>query len=81
MQLTQNYSDQLLYLWNRALARAMAKLRNVGITGSLWRSVRRERRALMELDDRFLSDIGITRSQAVEEAKKPFWIYTSRQRL
>jgi len=33
----------------------------------------------MKLDDRFLRDIGITRSQALEEANKPFWIGKSRQ--
>jgi uncharacterized protein YjiS (DUF1127 family) len=37
------------------------------------RERRRQRKALLELDDRMLADIGITKSQAVEEAKKPFW--------
>ena len=32
-----------------------------------------QRRALRELDDRMLSDIGISRHQASEEARKPFW--------
>jgi uncharacterized protein YjiS (DUF1127 family) len=27
----------------------------------------------LELDERMLADVGITKSQAVEEAKKPFW--------
>jgi uncharacterized protein YjiS (DUF1127 family) len=34
----------------------------------------RERRALEELDDRMLHDIGISRSQALAEASKPFWV-------
>jgi uncharacterized protein YjiS (DUF1127 family) len=34
----------------------------------------RERRALEELDDRALRDIGISRSQALTEANKPFWV-------
>jgi uncharacterized protein YjiS (DUF1127 family) len=34
---------------------------------------RRQRQALMQLDDRMLADIGISKAQAVEEAKKPFW--------
>ena len=33
----------------------------------------RERRMLEELDDRALRDIGISRSQALVEATKPFW--------
>ena len=34
---------------------------------------RRQRKALLELDDRMLVDIGITKSQAIDEGKKPFW--------
>jgi uncharacterized protein YjiS (DUF1127 family) len=37
------------------------------------RERRRQRRALLELDDRILADIGITKSQAIEEGTKPFW--------
>ena len=33
----------------------------------------RERRLLEVLDDRMLRDIGISRSQALAEAGKPFW--------
>jgi uncharacterized protein YjiS (DUF1127 family) len=33
----------------------------------------RERRALAELDDRLLVDIGVTPQQATAEADKPFW--------
>jgi uncharacterized protein YjiS (DUF1127 family) len=33
----------------------------------------RQRRILVELDDRLLSDIGLTRDQAAREARKPFW--------
>jgi uncharacterized protein YjiS (DUF1127 family) len=32
-----------------------------------------QRRALAELDDRMLRDIGLTRSQAEREIRKPFW--------
>lgn len=31
------------------------------------------RRRLLELDERALKDIGLTREQALEEALKPFW--------
>jgi len=33
----------------------------------------RQRRILLELDDRLLRDIGRTREQAKCEARKPFW--------
>jgi uncharacterized protein YjiS (DUF1127 family) len=33
----------------------------------------RQRRLLEELDDRMLRDMGISRSQALAEAVKPFW--------
>ena len=33
----------------------------------------RERRLLEQLDDRALRDIGISRSEALAEARKPFW--------
>lgn len=38
-----------------------------------WRIRARGRRALLELDDHRLADIGISRSDAREEAGKPFW--------
>ena len=44
----------------------------IAATGRVW-SRRRQRQALLELDDRLLADIGITRDQAVGEASKPFW--------
>ena len=33
----------------------------------------RQRQALLDLDDKLLRDIGITREQAEREARKPFW--------
>lgn len=38
-----------------------------------WRERAAQRRQLMELDERLLSDIGLTRANAVNEAEKPFW--------
>lgn len=32
-----------------------------------------QRRALFELDDRLLADIGVSRDEALREAGKPFW--------
>jgi uncharacterized protein YjiS (DUF1127 family) len=41
---------------------------------AVWcRERRRQRKALLQLDDRMLADIGISRSQAIGEARKPFW--------
>jgi uncharacterized protein YjiS (DUF1127 family) len=34
---------------------------------------RRQRQALLELEDHLLDDIGLTREQAEQEARKPFW--------
>jgi uncharacterized protein YjiS (DUF1127 family) len=34
---------------------------------------RQQRDALLDLDQRLLNDIGITRYEAVVEARKPFW--------
>lgn len=38
-----------------------------------WQCRADERRSLMSMDDRMLKDIGVSRSQAEEEARKPFW--------
>jgi uncharacterized protein YjiS (DUF1127 family) len=34
---------------------------------------RRQRRALLQLDDHLLADIGVSREQALREAGKWFW--------
>jgi uncharacterized protein YjiS (DUF1127 family) len=38
-----------------------------------WIDRARQRRALAEMDDRLLSDIGVSRSEAEREIEKPFW--------
>lgn len=45
------------------------------IAGALnqWTLRRRTRKTLGDLDPHLLEDIGITRSQARQEAKRPFW--------
>jgi uncharacterized protein YjiS (DUF1127 family) len=39
----------------------------------MWLERSRQRRALAELDERLLRDIGVTSAQARREAAKPFW--------
>jgi uncharacterized protein YjiS (DUF1127 family) len=39
----------------------------------LWRERAQQRQGLASLDARLLRDIGISRSEAEHECKKPFW--------
>lgn len=39
----------------------------------VWRERARQRRALLRMSDRMMDDIGISRSEALAEAAKPFW--------
>jgi uncharacterized protein YjiS (DUF1127 family) len=52
------------------LWRQLARL--VGLVG-LWHERARQRRALAQLSDAQLRDIGISRSAARQEASQPFW--------
>ena len=38
-----------------------------------WQELARQRRALLELDERMLRDLGLTRADAMAEARRPFW--------
>jgi uncharacterized protein YjiS (DUF1127 family) len=46
-----------------------------GLIGTIavWNVRRRQRRALAELDEDLLNDVGLSREQARSEAAKPFW--------
>lgn len=48
---------------------------------ALWHARARERRALSELDEHMLRDIGLTRSEAYEESERPFWRGDDRQMI
>ena len=39
----------------------------------VWSERRRQRRALLELSDHMLKDIGIGRGETYREGRKPFW--------
>ncbi|GAW35949.1 hypothetical protein RA2_03017 [Roseovarius sp. A-2] len=52
------------------LPRAYGPRRN---TLGLMLDVFRQRRALLRLDDTALTDLGLTRREALREATRPFW--------
>lgn len=39
----------------------------------MWQERQEERRHVLKLDDRMLRDIGLTRDQAFELSRRPFW--------
>ncbi len=45
----------------------------LGKTLQSWHDRARDRRMLAELDDRLLSDIGLSRADVWREVNKPFW--------
>ena len=49
---------------------ALGRLVEVVLT---WQDRAAQRTALARMDERMLKDIGITRSEALEEARRPFW--------
>ncbi|WP_226622851.1 DUF1127 domain-containing protein [Alloyangia pacifica] len=53
---------------HRPLRRATRLARFIDLLG-----LARQRRKLAELDDHLLRDLGLTRRQALEEAKRGFW--------
>jgi uncharacterized protein YjiS (DUF1127 family) len=60
---TLSASVRLWRHWPRALWRRFRRAREL----------QRQRRALLELDQHQLKDIGLTREQALREASKLFW--------
>jgi uncharacterized protein YjiS (DUF1127 family) len=57
----------------RSPALAAGWRRLVALAGA-WLHRGRSRRALDELDDRLLRDIGLPAAEASREAEKPFWL-------
>jgi uncharacterized protein YjiS (DUF1127 family) len=51
----------------------MTRSKQLKLLLSRWLRKRRQRRALSQLTDSELRDIGITRYDAAKEAAKPFW--------
>ena len=50
-----------------------ARVRGFRATPALWRRRARYRRALAQMGERELTDIGVCWSQIAEEVNKPFW--------
>ncbi len=48
-------------------------LKKIASTLAHWKRRIRERQELMTLNDHTLHDIGLNRTNAMEEARKPFW--------
>ena len=44
------------------------------VTLRFWLQRRRERQQLLDLDERLLRDIGLSRAEAEREAAKPIWM-------
>jgi uncharacterized protein YjiS (DUF1127 family) len=62
--------------WRMAaqLGHGLQGLAAIGVARLLhWHELARQRRALLNLNDRMLKDIGITRAEAEREASRPFW--------
>jgi uncharacterized protein YjiS (DUF1127 family) len=55
------------------VAAGQAVLSSLAGTIVIWLNRRQGRRDLSELDDRLLADVGISREDALWEARKPFW--------
>ena len=77
MLVTQLFSAPLSFVRNRVVDRAAGKLCRLAAAVSLWCARRRQWQALMDLDDRLLRDVGLTRAQAVKAATRPFRIRAS----
>lgn len=59
--------------WRLIPAIGLPPLRRVMETLQIWQQRARTRRQLAALDERQLSDIGISSSERLEELRKPFW--------
>jgi uncharacterized protein YjiS (DUF1127 family) len=55
------------------VAAGQAVLSSLASGIAVWLNRQQGRRDLSELDDRLLADVGISREDALCEARKPFW--------
>lgn len=65
--------DALHFLANRPLTPFSTVALKAVVTLVKWEERRRTRKALQQLDDHLLRDVGITRHEADMETSRPFW--------
>ena len=70
-----NSVSTLAYLQSRKLTPAATLALYIAAVIVSWSERRRSRIALKHLDDHLLRDIGLSRAEADEEARRPFWHY------
>jgi uncharacterized protein YjiS (DUF1127 family) len=63
----------LLMVGSADILRRSAPERALGHVVTLWARLFAERRALSQLDERLLRDIGLNEGDAAREAARPFW--------
>lgn len=76
--ISMHQGDQGTFLarsgWLRRTARGAARMAGAAWLRLLvWHERTQQRRALSQLDERLLRDIGISDGEARHEASKPFW--------
>ena len=59
--------------WRHSGAMAARAALRLSVLLDAWSERHRQRRALLELSDHMLKDIGIGRGEAYREGRKPFW--------
>jgi uncharacterized protein YjiS (DUF1127 family) len=59
--------------FTRSAPSARQSARGLLVTLERWAERRRQRRALLELSDSLLKDIGLSHADAWQEGRKPFW--------
>jgi uncharacterized protein YjiS (DUF1127 family) len=71
--MSQSYSIKEPVRAGAIVAAGQAVLSSLASTIAAWLDRQQGRRDLSELDDRLLADVGISREDALSEARKPFW--------
>ena len=73
--MTLNVSAYPPIVWRQSAGIIGRVSLRVTLAVELWIERHRQRRALRELTDHMLKDIGIGRGEAEREGRKPFWRY------